>query len=163
VLGLFLLADYPAAAPSVLPLSADEQYRVQIWYQAPLFVFNTLIAAWVLVALARAAKGQATFRNALVGLLFASTVPFLFTMLLVELACAILLLAGAVEPAPLLDWLKGDGVWFASTYQAIGYAWVAVLFCISAKRTASLNWPPGIAIGLATLAVYSIPIALLIR
>ncbi|NYD58939.1 hypothetical protein BKA08_003177 [Nocardioides marinisabuli] len=33
ILLVFLLRDYPAAAPSVLPLTAEEQYAYQIWYQ----------------------------------------------------------------------------------------------------------------------------------
>ena len=40
VLGMFIASDYPAAEPSALALTVEEQYAVQIWYQVPLFLLN---------------------------------------------------------------------------------------------------------------------------
>lgn len=45
IVAIFILQGYPAAAPSVLPLTVEEQYPVQIWYQGPLFFATTALTA----------------------------------------------------------------------------------------------------------------------
>ena len=130
VIGAFIAADYPAAAPSTLALLPEVQYNVQIWYQVPLFLLTTLSSAGVLVLLLGAANVRADYGLAMAHLLFASTVPFLFTTLPVELVITVLVSTGITEPASVLGWLTGPGTWFACTYQMAGIIWIVALFCI---------------------------------
>jgi hypothetical protein len=109
VLAIFIARDYPAAAPSVLPLSVEEQYPVQIWYQGPLFFATTALAATVLVLAGRVAGQSPDLRLAFARVAFASVVPFFFTTLLIEFTLALALLVGLVQPDAVLNWLLGSG------------------------------------------------------
>ena len=117
ILSIFILRHYPAANPSVLPLSVSQQYRVQIFYQGPLFLASTLLISGLLRWLAKA-RGQTPSRSALFARVsFATTVPFALTTMLVELVIAFLVLVRAFTPLEALGWLAGDGLWFAYAYQ----------------------------------------------
>lgn len=163
VLGAFIAADYPAAVSSALALPRGVQYKVQIWYQVPLFLLATLSSAGVLMLLLRATNVRVHYSLAMAHLLFASTVPFLFTTLPVELVIGALVSTGITEPASVLAWLSGPGTWFASTYQIAGVIWIVALFLIATKRFSNHRWPMSITIALVTLAVYALPLAFLIR
>ena len=163
VLAAFITRGYPAAVQSVLGLAVDRQYPVQIWYQGPLFLVATALAAGVLVLLGRLLGSSPGFRLAFGRIAFASVIPFFFTTMLVESVLALLLLARAVEPQPVLVWLLGPGAWFPNGYQLVAVAWIAVLFVLAAARTLERGWLAGVLGGLLTLAVYAAPVALLIR
>jgi hypothetical protein len=163
ILALFMARGYPAAAPSALPLTVEEQYPVQIWYQGPLFFATTALTAGVLVLLSRLLRGAASFGLAFARISYASVIPFFFTTMLIELAVALALLLGIVQPAAVLNWLLGPGAWFANTYQLIAILWMVVLFIMAAWRTIERGWLAGVLVGLLALAVYALPVALLIR
>jgi hypothetical protein len=163
ILAIFLARGYPAAAPSVLPLTVDEQYPVQIWYQGPLFFAVTALSAGSLVLAGRALGLSLDFRLAFARIAFASVIPFFFTTMIVELVLALLMLVGVVQPAAVLSWLLGDGAWFPAIYQLIAIVWIAVLFVIAAWHTLNRGWAGGILGGVLALAVHALPIALLIR
>lgn len=163
VLGTFIAADYPAAAPSALALPLAVQYKVQIWYQVPLFLLATLSSAGILVLLLRTTNVRVHYSLAMAHLLFASTVPFLFTTLPVELAIAALVSTGITEPTSVLAWLTGPGTWFASTYQTASVTWIVALFRVATKRLSNHRWPMTITHALITLVVYALPLAFLIR
>jgi hypothetical protein len=163
ILATFIVRDYPAAAPSVLPLSVKEQYRVQIWYQGPLFFFATALAAGLLVL-----AGRLLGRSPGLGLVFArisyaSVIPFFFTTMLVESALALALLVGVVQPGAALNWLLGSGAWFPATYQLVSVVWIAALFVMAAWQTLERGWAGGLIGGVLALAVYALPVAILIR
>ena len=92
ILAIFILRDYPAMAASVLPLSPDEQYRYQIWYQGPLFLLATVLIAAVLTGLTSLLRGEADFGLAFARLSLASAVPFALTTMIVEVVIALLVL-----------------------------------------------------------------------
>jgi hypothetical protein len=163
ILAIFIGLDYPAAAPSVLPLTVEEQYPVQIWYQGALFFATTALAAGVLVLAGRLLGRSPTLGLAFARISYASVVPFFFTTMLVELALALALLAGVVQPSAVLNWLLGPGAWFPTTYQLIAIIWIAVLFVMVAWRTLDRGWLAGLLGGLVALGVYAFPVALLIR
>jgi hypothetical protein len=163
ILGIFILKDYPAAAPSVLPLTVEEQYSVQIWYQGPLFFASTALTAGVLVVMGRLLGGSRDFGLAFARVAYASVIPFFFTTMLIELALALLLLAGLVQPDPVLNWLLGSGSWFPTTYQLISIVWIAALFAMAAWQALERSWVGGLFGGLLALGVYAVPVALFIR
>ena len=167
VLGIFIVRGYPAAAPSVLPLAPEEQYRVQIWYQGPLFFVTTACTAGFL-ALAAHLLGQspafrATFAPTFARIAYASVIPFFFTTMLIESTLALALLAGAVQPDAVLSWLLGPGAWFPAAYQLVAIIWIAALFVMAAWRTLERGWAGGLIGGVLALVVYALPVALLIR
>jgi hypothetical protein len=163
ILAIFILQDYPAAAPSVLPLTVEEQYPVQICYQGPLFLATTALTARSLVLVGRLLRRSPGFGLAFARISYASVIPFFFTTMLLELALALLLLAGFVQPEPVLNWLLGPGAWFPSAYQLISIVWIAVLFVMAAWQTLGRGWIAGLLGGLLALGVYAVPVALLIR
>jgi hypothetical protein len=163
ILAIFIAQDYPAAAPSVLPLTVEEQYPVQIWYQGPLFFASTALTAGVLVLAGRLLGGSADFSLAFGRIAYASVIPFFFTTMLIEFALALALLVGVVQPAAALNWLLGPGAWFPNAYQLIAIIWMAALFVMAAWRTLERGWVAGLLGGLLALAVYALPVALLIR
>jgi len=163
ILAIFVARGYPAAAPSVLPLAAEEQYPIQIWYQGPLFLVTTALAAGVLVLCGRLLGKAPGFALAFSRIAYASTIPFFFTTMLVELALALALLAGIVQPDAALNWLLGPGAWFPTVYQLISIVWIAALFVMAAWRTLERGWLVGLLGGLLALAVYALPVALFIR
>lgn len=163
ILAIFIFKDYPAAAPSVLPLTVEEQYPVQIWYQGPLFFASTALTAGSLVVLGRLLGGTRDFGLAFARIAYASVIPFFLTTMLIELALALLLLASVVQPDAVLDWLLGPGAWFPATYQLIAVVWMAALFVMAAWRTLDRGWVAGLLSGLLALGVYALPVALFIR
>jgi hypothetical protein len=163
ILAIFILKDYPAAAPSVLSLTVEEQYSVQIWYQGPLFFASTALTAGVLVVMGRLLGGARGFGLAFGRIAYASVIPFFFTTMLIELALALLLLAGVVQPDAVLDWLLGPGAWFPTTYQLVSIVWIAALFIMAAWQTLQRGWVAGLLGGVFALVVYSLPVALFIR
>jgi hypothetical protein len=163
ILAIFISEDYPAAAPSILPLSVKEQYPAQIWYQGPLFVLSTVLTAGVLVLAGRSQGELPSFRITFTRVTYASIVPFFFTTMLIELVIALLLLLGLAQPEPVLSWLLGPGAWFPAAYQLVAMLWIVVLFVMAAWHTLKRNWPGAVLGGLLALAVYSLPVALLIR
>lgn len=163
ILAIFIGQDYPAAAPSVLPLAVEEQYPVQIWYQGPLFFVSTALTAGVLVVMGRLLGGACAFGLAFGRIAYASVIPFFFTTMMIELALALLLLAGVVQPDAVLTWLLGPGSWFPTTYQLISIVWIAVLFVMVAWQTLERGWLGGLLGGLLALGVYALPVALFIR
>ena len=86
ILAIFIRKDYPAAAPAVLPLTVEEQYPVQIWYQGPLFFATTALTAGVVVVMGRLLGGARDFGLAFARVAYASVIPFFFTTMVIELA-----------------------------------------------------------------------------
>jgi hypothetical protein len=163
ILAIFIGQDYPAAAPSVLPLTVEEQYPVQIWYQGPLFFASTALTAGVLVLAGRLVGSSPAFRLAFARIAYASVIPFFFTTMLIELALALLLLTGIAQPDAVLSWLLGPGSWFPTTYQLISIVWIAALFVMAAWQSLARDWVGGLFGGLLALVVYALPVALFIR
>jgi hypothetical protein len=163
ILAIFILRGYPAAAPSVLPLSAEEQYPVQIWYQGPLFFVSTALAAGVLVLAGRLLGSSPAFGLAFARIAYASVIPFFFTTMVVELGLALLLLAGVVQPDAVLSWLLGPGAWFPTTYQLVSIVWIAALFVMAAWRTLERGWVMSLLGAVVAVGVYALPVALFIR
>ncbi|MGD8475064.1 MAG: hypothetical protein PVH59_13160, partial [Anaerolineae bacterium] len=135
ILAIFIVRGYPAAAPSVLPLTVEQQYPVQIWYQGPLFLASTALTAGVLVLAGRLVGSSPAFRLAFARIAYASVIPFFFTTMLIELALALLFAVGVVQPDAVLNWLLGPGAWFPTSYQLISIAWIATLFVMAAWQT----------------------------
>jgi hypothetical protein len=163
ILVAFILRDYPAAAPSILPIAAEELYQYQVWYQGPLFVAATLLLAGLLWLLARG-KGHAhSFAVPFARVSFSTTVPFALTTMAVELVIATLVLTGAFQPQEVLGWLAGKGAWFASVYQLAGVLWMIGLLAITAKLSVGEKWWQGIVLGVVLAAIYGVPIALFVR
>jgi hypothetical protein len=163
ILAIFVTHDYPAAAPSVLPLAVEEQYPAQIWYQGPLFFAATALAAGVLVGMGRLWGRTPGFGLAFGHVAYASVIPFFFMTMLIELAFALAMFAGVVQPDAVLDWLLGPGAWFPNTYQLIALVWIVALFVMAAWRTLERGWIGGMVGRLLALAVYALPVALFIR
>jgi hypothetical protein len=167
ILAIFIAQGYPAAAPSVLPLTVEEQYPVQIWYQGPLFLVATALAAGLLAfagrLLGRSPGFRQTFAPAFGRIAYASVIPFFFTTMLVELGLAVGMLLGVMQPDAALSWLLGPGAWFPTVYQLIAIVWIAVLFIMATWRTLERGWAAGLLGGLLALAVYALPVALFIR
>jgi hypothetical protein len=163
ILVIFILHDYPAMAPSILPIAAEDLYRYQAWYQGPLFIVATLALTGLLTLLARV-KGQAgSFAVAFARVSFATTVPFALTTMAVELVIAILVLAGVFQPQEVLGWLTGEGALFTNVYQIAGILWMIGLLVITAKLSVGVKWWLGIALGVGLAIIYGVPIALFIR
>ena len=163
ILLVFIARGYPAAARSVLNLPTTTQYRVQLWYEVPLFFAGTALSAWLLTWIARWSHRNCAFRIAFGRLALATAVPFALTTMLVEFAVAFLLALGVLAPAATLRWLTGDGAWFAAMYQVVGLVWLAALVVIAVRATAAVTWRMSVAGGVSLLVVYGLPIALLIR
>ncbi len=66
---------------------------------------------------------------------YACVIPFFFTTVLFELALALALLGGLLQPDPVLSWALGSGSCFTATYQLIAVIWIAALFVMAAWRT----------------------------
>jgi hypothetical protein len=163
ILLAFLAVGYPAAARSALGVPVDDQYRLQVWYQAPLFFATTAVAAGILAALGRLGGRRGAFGTAFGRVGLATAVPFALTTMLVESTAALLLVAGVLDAAGLLSWLTGDGAWFAAAYQIVGVVWLAgLVFVAAAVSLRRSRWVHGAATGIVVCA-YALPIALLIR
>ena len=93
LLVVFVLRDYPALAPSILPIEVEDLYRYQVWYQGPLFIVATLVLAGLLMLLARGQGQAGSFAVQFARVSFATTVPFALTTMAVGLVIAILVLA----------------------------------------------------------------------
>lgn len=163
ILGIFVANDYPAAAPAALPFSVDELYRAEIWYMGPLFFYATLATAGVLLLTTHILGEPAEHSLAFTRIAFASTVPFALTVMVVEGVIALLVLFNFAQPETILDWLRGDGIPFAITYQTISGVWLAALFVIVAQQMTGRGWPLSTLVGLTAVVVYAIPIGLFIR
>jgi hypothetical protein len=163
ILSAFLLRGYPAAAQSALGLAPEDQYRVQIWYQAPLFFVITAVTSAVLALMSRTSGRPAGFGLAFGRISLATAVPFASTTMVVEAAVALLLAVGVLAPADLLRWLTGPGAWFALLYQVVGLAWLAALVLVATRTTLGRGWLVSAPAGLLLLVVYGTPVALLIR
>jgi hypothetical protein len=163
ILVIFIAWGYPAAAPSVLPLTVKEQYPVQVWYQGPLFLATTALTAGVLVLAGRLLGRSPDYGLAFARISYASIIPFFFTTMLVELALALALLAGVVAPEVAMDWLVGPGAWFPATYQTGAILWIAALFVMATWRTLERGLVAGLVGGIVALTVYALPVGLLIR
>ena len=163
ILLIFIVRGYPAAATSILPVTVDRQYPLQVWYQVPLFFGATLLAAGLLVMFSRPAGKPVPLGLAFARISLATAVPFGLTTMVVELGLALLLAAGVIEPQATLHWLTGPGAWFATLYQLIGLAWLIGL--LAQVVIVSTGWGRlGSLLGTVVLAVaYGLPIALLIR
>jgi len=162
IVGIFLIKGHSAMEPSVLPIPVEKHYAYQIWYQGPLFFLDTLAAAGFLTIGARLSGRRTGYGAAFARLCFASATPMVFTVMLVELALSLLILTETVGRQAILNWFSGRGAWFMISYQAIGVAWIAALFLIVGIQTAKKKGL-GLILGAATLAVYALPIALVIR
>ncbi len=163
ILVIFIISDYPAMAPSILPIETENLYRYQVWYQGPLFIAATLLLTGLLKLFARV-KGQVeSFAIIFARVSFATAVPFALTTMLVELVIAILVLAGVFQPQEILGWLTGEGALFANAYQLAGILWMIGLLAITAKLTVGVRWWPGILLGVVLASIYGVPIGLFIR
>lgn len=164
ILLVFLLRDYPAAAPSVLPLTVEEQYAYQIWYQGPLFLAMTAALAWLLAGVSdRTGSEAAGFPGVFAQVSLATTVPFALTTMLVEAVVAVLVLVGLVTPDEALGRLTGEGAGFAAAYQLAGVLWVVALLAVVARLATGARWHLAAVLGLLLAAAYGLPIGLLIR
>ena len=92
ILGVFLARDYPAVAESILPLTVEQQYAYQIWYQGPLFLAMTVALAGILWLLTRRSTQPTSPAGLFAQVSFATSIPFALTTMLVELVIAILVL-----------------------------------------------------------------------
>jgi hypothetical protein len=163
ILAAFIARDYPAMAPSVLPLSVDEQYSYQIAYQGPLFIVMTIVLAAILWLVTRRRSDSLSLSGLFAQVSFATAVPFALTTMLVELVIAVLVLARLVTPAQTLDWLTGAGSWFATVYQMGGILWLIVLLCLATRSATKAPWYVSVPFGLALSVIYGLPIGLFIR
>lgn len=163
ILIIFIQCNYPAMAPSILPIAVEDLYQYQVWYQGPLFLVATLILTGVLMLLARI-KGQAgSFAVVFARVSFATTVPFALTTMLVEMVIALLVWAGLFQPQEVLGWLTGAGAWFANTYQIIGIVWVVGLLALTTKLSVGVRWWLSVVLGVLLAIIYGMPIGLFIR
>ncbi|MCB8980556.1 MAG: hypothetical protein H6657_24365 [Ardenticatenaceae bacterium] len=163
ILSIFITHDYPAMAPSILPISVEDLYRYQVWYQGPLFIVATLVLTGLLVLLAKM-KGQAAgFTVVFARVRLATAVPFALTTMAVELVIAILVLVGVFQPLEILGWLAGEGAWFANAYQLVGVLWIIGLLALTARLTLGVRWWLAIILGVVLAVIYGIPIGLFIR
>lgn len=163
VLGVFIAVGWSAVAPSALPVALDDQYRLQILYQVPLYLLATVASATALMTVLRATGRRTDMRTAFAAVAFASVVPFLWTTLVVELVLAFGLAVGAFEVDAARGWLLEDGTWFTTAYQLVAAIWAVTLFVIAARRVARAGWPTAFGAAVAALVIYVIPVALLIR
>jgi hypothetical protein len=163
ILVVFIIREYPAVAPSILPIGVDELYRYQVWYQGPLFIVATLALAGILMLFVRAKGQSGSFPALFARVSFATTVPFALTTMAVELVIAILVLAKILQPKVVLDWLTGNGALFANVYQLVGVMWVILLLIFTAKISAGVTWWLGIFLGVVLACIYGIPVGLFIR
>jgi hypothetical protein len=163
ILGIFISHGYTAVAASALSLPLEQQYPVQIWYQGPLFLFATLATAGLLVVLSRWLGGSTDYVVAFARITYASTIPFYWTTMLVELVTALGFLCGFFHPVLTRTWLLGDGSGFAAAYQLIGVIWIVVLFIITARETTQRNWFISTVVGIASVIFYALPIGFFIR
>lgn len=163
ILVIFIKRNYPAMAPSILPVAAEDQYRFQVWYQGPLFLVATVILTGILVFLSRVRGLTGSFAGIFAQVSFATTVPFALTTMLVELVIALLVLAGLLEPEEILGWLTGDGAWFANIYQFAGVLWIVGLLAVAAKLVVGVRWWLSIILGVLLAIIYGVPIGLFIR
>ena len=83
--------------------------------------------------------------------------------MLVELGLAVLLTVGLVEPRPALDWLTGQGAWFATMYQVMGLAWLAALLALAVSVTTGWGRVRSVIGTVVVAVVYGLPVALFIR
>ncbi len=163
ILLVFLARDFPAAAESVLPLSVEEQYAYQIWYQGPLFVAMTVVLTGLLRLLTRSRAQSTSPAGLFAQVSFATTIPFALTTMLVESVIALLVLPRWISPDATLDWLSGSGAWFATIYQLAGVLWVLALLSVTARLATGAKWAASLGIGLGLAVVYGLPIGLFIR
>jgi hypothetical protein len=163
ILVIFIVRDYPAAAPSILPIGVEDIYRYQVWYQGPLFIVATLVLAWILQMLARVNDQKGHFAVMFARVSFATTVPFALTTMAIELVIAILVLVRVFQPTEILGWLRGEGALFANVYQIAGLVWVFMLLVIAAKLSVNVKWRQSILLGVVLAIIYGLPIGLFVR
>lgn len=163
ILGVFIARGYPAAFRSVLGLPEEDQYRVQIWYQAPLFFASTAVTAAALVLITRSAGLRLPYPVAFARVAFATAVPFALTTMVVESVIAVLLALGLLQPDATLQWLLGPGSWFAALYQYLGLVWLAVLLVLAVRAGGFRSWWTTVGVTVTLIAIYAWPIALFIR
>jgi hypothetical protein len=163
ILVIFIQRNYPAMAPSILPVAVEDQYRFQVWYQGPLFLVATVILTGILVFLSRVRGQTGSFAGVFAQVSFATTVPFALTTMIVELVIALLVLAGLLEPREILGWLTGEGAWFANIYQVAGVLWIVGLLAVAAKLQVGVRWWLSIILGVLLAIIYGVPIGLFIR
>lgn len=163
ILLVFINEGYPAAAPSVLGLPVEQQYRWQIWYQTPLFFGTTALTAWLLALVARHFGKSGDFGTAFGRVSLATAVPFALTTTPVEFGIALLMAIGVLAPDTTLQWLTGPGAWFASLYQLVGLVWLGILMVIAVKTSGIYRGWMSTALGIVLVLVYGLPIALFIR
>lgn len=163
ILGVFLARDYPAVAESILPLTVEQQYAYQIWYQGPLFLAMTVALAGILWLLTRRSTQPTSPAGLFAQVSFATTIPFALTTMLVELVIAILVLPRWITPDATLDWLTGSGEWFATIYQLAGILWVIALLSVTARLAMGAKWYTSLGVGIGLAFLYGLPIGLFIR
>jgi len=163
ILGIFILRDYPAMAPSILPIAVEALYQYQIWYQGPLFIMATLVLTGLLLRFARMNGQVGQFATIFARVSFATTVPFALTTMLVEWVIAVLVLAGLLQPLEILGWLTQEGAWFASIYQSAGIVWIVGLLTITARLSVGVRWWLGAVLGVLLTIIYGVPIGLFVR
>ncbi|MBD3400457.1 MAG: hypothetical protein GF399_09000 [Candidatus Coatesbacteria bacterium] len=163
VVAALLFGGAGALNPSVLQLGPFQQYRLQIFYQGPLFLYATLAAAGLLQLLTRRA---APYGRVFAALGFAYSVPCLLTTLPVEAVAGSLVLTGATTREAFAAWIEGPGALFGWAYQLLVVGWTVFLFLLTAVKLARRGGGgliPGLAAGSAAVLAFALPVGLFIR
>jgi hypothetical protein len=163
ILSVFLVTGYPAAARSVLGMLPERQYLAQVWYQAPLFFLTTAATAGALVLFMRLFGQRTAYRTAFGRIALATAIPFALTTMLIEAIVAALLALGVLDPLETLRWLLGSGAWFAALYQLVGLVWLVALVLVSVRVSGAPGWSSTVLVTVSLIALYALPIGLLIR
>lgn len=163
VVAALLFGGGGALNPSVLELAPLQQYRLQIFYQGPLFLYATLAAAGLLQLLTRRA---APYGKVFAALGFAYSVPCLLTTLPVEAVAGSLVLAGATTREAFAAWIEGPGALFGWAYQLLAVGWTVFLFLLTAVKLARRGGGGlirGLTAGTTAVLAFALPVGLFIR